>query len=204
MRFNHKFESVYRATLKKIFEFVDQYNRKHEFKSFSEYLRSGLRNVLSKRGDKAEQQKGFYIDIEKEEVNTNNIEIRLEQFGLATKLGLWQESFQLLEDINDIIKVRKVPVKNSVKCAYFEKLAVIFKKSNYWHYHANAFFNYYSVYMTKSKLSATEKLKLADKLILSVVCIPPSTIEKNQSKESQQKIASLLISGGKIPTKQEL
>lgn len=55
---------------------------------------------MNKRGDKTEQQKGFYIDIEKEEVNTNNIEIRLEQFDLTTRLGLWQEAFQILEDIN--------------------------------------------------------------------------------------------------------
>lgn len=105
----------------------------------------------------------------------------MEQFNLAKKLGLWQEAFQLLEDINDIMKVRKGPVRNLIKCEYFEKLTLIFKKSNYWHYHATALYNYYSIYMTKSKLSAAEKTKLSDKLILSVLCIPPSTIEKNQS-----------------------
>ena len=52
------------------------------------------------RRDRTEHQRAFYIDIEKEEVNTNNIEIRLEQFEVTTKLGLWQESFQVLEDIN--------------------------------------------------------------------------------------------------------
>ena len=95
---NIKLESVYKTTLKKIFEFVDTYNRKGEFKSFCEYLRTGLKIALNKR-DKTEQQKGFYIDIEKEEVNTNNIEIRLDQFNITTKLGLWQESFHILEDI---------------------------------------------------------------------------------------------------------
>lgn len=54
---------------------------------------------MSKRGEKSDQQRNYYIDIEKEEVNTNNIEIRLEQFDLSTKLGLWQEAFQALEDI---------------------------------------------------------------------------------------------------------
>lgn len=29
VRLNHKMEGVYRSTLKKIFEFVDLYNRKH-------------------------------------------------------------------------------------------------------------------------------------------------------------------------------
>lgn len=205
VRLNHKMEGVYRATLKKIFEFVDQYNRKHEFKGFCDNERKyGLKNILNKRGDKNEAQKNYYIDIEKEEVNTNNIEIRLDQFDLATKLGLWQEAWQTLEDIKEIMKVRKGPVKNQMRCAYFERLALIFKKSNYWHYHSYAFYNYYSVYITKSKLGAAEKMRMADKLILSVLCIPPSTLESNQSKESQQKIASMMISSNKIPEKREL
>lgn len=83
------------------------------------------------------------------------------------------------------MKVRKGPLKNSLKCAYFEKLALIFKKSNYWHYHAYAFYNYYTIFITKSKLNAADRTKVADKLILSILCIPPSTIESNQSKESQ-------------------
>ena len=58
-----------------------------------------MKLAINKR-DKNEQQKGFYIDIEKDEVNTNNIEIRQEQFKVTIKLGLWQEAFQILEDIN--------------------------------------------------------------------------------------------------------
>lgn len=72
-----------------------------------------------------------------------------------------------------------------MKCSYFEKLALLFKKSNYWHYHAYALYNYYCIYITKSSLSAAEKRKLSDKLILSILCIPPSTLESHQSKESQ-------------------
>lgn len=202
VRVNQRLEIVYKTTLKKIFDFVDFYNRKEEFKSFCEYLRSGLRMALNRK-DRTEQQRAFYIDIEKEEVNTNNIEIRLEQFEVTTKLGLWQEAFQVLEDINDLMKVRRGSVKNSIKCSYFLKLALLFQKSCYWHYHAYAFYNYYLIYMTKSKLSADEKKKLSDKLILSVLCIPPSTLESHQSKESQEKISSMMISS-KIPEKEQM
>lgn len=45
---------------------------------------------------------------------------------------------------------------------------------------------------------------MADKLILSILCIPPSTLESSQSKESQLKIASMMISGNKISDKNEL
>jgi hypothetical protein len=83
-------------------------------------------------------------------------------------------------------------------------LTIIFKKSNYWYYHAYAFFNYYFIYITKSKLSAADRVRMADRLILSVLCIPPSTIESNQSKESKSKIAAMMISGNKIPSKEQL
>lgn len=106
------------ATLNKIFDFVDRYNRVQEFKNFCKSLRTGLQNAFSKR-DKAQQQKAIYIDIEKTEVNTRNIEIRMDQFKVATKLGLWSEAFQVLEDINTLMRVRRVPLKNSLRCQYF-------------------------------------------------------------------------------------
>jgi hypothetical protein len=74
--------------------------------------------AFSKR-DRSEQQKGFYIDIEKTDVNDRNIDIRLEQFKVTIKLGLWQEAFQVLEDINNLMNVRKGPVKSKIKFKYF-------------------------------------------------------------------------------------
>lgn len=81
----------------------------------------------------------------------------MEQFKITTKLGLWQEAFQVLEDINNLMKVRRAPLKNSLRCQYFENLAILFKKSNYWHYHAFAYYNYYLAYLTKPKITAEEK-----------------------------------------------
>jgi translation initiation factor 3 subunit A len=76
VRVNQKLEDVYMATLNRIFDFVDRYNRVQEFKSFCKSLRTGLQNAFNKR-DKVEQQKAIYIDIEKTDVNTRNIEIRM-------------------------------------------------------------------------------------------------------------------------------
>lgn len=111
------------------------------------------------------------------------------------------EAFQILEDINEIIKVRKASLKTHIKSIYFENLAILFKKSNYWHYHAYAYFNYYITHLNKPKITIEEKQSIADKLILSVLCIPPSTLESNQSKESHDKICSMMIISNKIPEK---
>jgi translation initiation factor 3 subunit A len=118
VRVNQKLEDVYMATLNKIFDFVERYNRVQEFKAFCRSLRTGLQTAFNKR-DKAEQQKAIYIDIEKTDVNTRNIEIRMEQFKVVTKLGLWGEAFLVLEDINTLMRVRRAPLKNSLRCQYF-------------------------------------------------------------------------------------
>lgn len=87
-----------------------------------------MKTVLNKR-ERTEQQRAIYIDIEKTEVNDRNIEIRLEQFKTAIKLGLWQEAFQVLEDINSLMRVRKGALKSNIRYKYFENLALLFKKS---------------------------------------------------------------------------
>lgn len=52
------------------------------------------------------------------------------------------------------MKIRKGVVKNNTRCQYYENLAFLFKKSNYWHYHAFAYLCFYQIYITKSKISA--------------------------------------------------
>lgn len=152
---------------------MERYKRVQEFKGFCRTLRTGLQTAFNKRGD---QQKYIYIDLEKADVNTRNIEVRLEQFKVATKLNLWGEAFQVLEDINTLIKVRKTALKNSLRCQYFESLTLIFKKNCFWHYHAFALYNYYNAYITKPKITANEKKDLADALLLAILAVPTVTL----------------------------
>ena len=102
------------------------------------------------------------------------------------------------------MNIRKGVVKNSVKCTYYENLALVFKKSRYWHYHAFAFYCYYERYMTNPKITAEQKQSSADKLLLSIMCIPPVTLESRQNRGSQERIAGMLTSSNKIPTKEDL
>lgn len=74
------------------------------------------------------------------------------------------------------MRVRRAPIKNIVKCEYFENLGLLFRKSNYWHYHAYAAYNHYQASISNPNLSQEEKRVLADKLLLSALCIPPVTL----------------------------
>ena len=64
-----------------------------------------------------------------------------------------------MEDINELMRVRKGTVRNSIKSVYFENLALLFMKSNYWHYHAYAFLNYYMLNMNKPKITKEDIMK---------------------------------------------
>lgn len=90
VKINQRLEDLYLVTLKMLFEFADKYNRKHEFKRYCDTIRTGLQTIFKNKQERTETQKAIYIDIEDANVNENNVQIRLEQFEVATKLGLWQ------------------------------------------------------------------------------------------------------------------
>ena len=83
------------------------------------------------------------------------------------------------------MRVRRAPLKNSLRCQYYENLALLLSKNSFWHYHAFAFYNYYLAYLTKPKITPEEKMHLSDRLLLSILVIPAVTVESQQSKEIQ-------------------
>jgi translation initiation factor 3 subunit A len=204
VKINQRLEDLYHETLQMLFNFADKYNRKHEFKRYCDTIRTGLQTLFKNKLDRTEAQKAIYIDIDDANVNENNVQIRLEQFEVATKLGLWQESFQVLEDINMLMKTRKGTVKKRTRARYYLNLSKLFKKSNYWNYHAFTYFNYYNTNRSNPELKAEDVNRMTDELLLSVMCIPPFSIERNQNEESQNKICSLVTSTNHIPDKAEL
>jgi translation initiation factor 3 subunit A len=182
VKINQRLEDFYIETLQILFNFAEKYNRKHEFKRYCDTIRTGLQHIFKTKSERTEMQKAIYIDIENTEVNERNVIVRLEQFEVATKLGLWQESFQVLEDINSLMKARKGTVKKSTIARYYFNLSKLFKKSNYWNYHAFTYFNYYETYRRNPNLKHEDINNMTDELLLSVMCIPPFSIERNQNE----------------------
>lgn len=62
---------------------------------------------------------------------------------------------------------------------YYNNLARLFRKSNYWNYHAFAYFNYYNTYRKNPKITDQQIQSSTDYLLLSVMCIPPFLIQKS-------------------------
>ena len=69
------------------------------------------------------------------------------------------------------MRVRKGALKSNIRYKYFENLSLLFKKSNYWHYHAFAFYNKYLAAQKNPKLTAKDRKELSDELLLSVLIL---------------------------------
>lgn len=132
------------------------------------------------------------------------MQIRFEQFEVALKLGLWQSSFEIIEDINELMNIRKGIIKKQTYYKYFLNLSKLFLKSGYLNYYAFTYFSYYNIYSRNPKISPKELQEITNHLLLSILSIPSFPIENSQTPESQKKILGLLSMTNKVPNREEL
>lgn len=81
-----------------------------------------------------------------------------------------------------LMKVRKGTVKKRTRARYYHNLSKLFKKSNYWNYHAFTYFTYYNTNRFNPDLKEQDINHMTDELLLAVMCIPPFSIERNQNE----------------------
>lgn len=202
VRTNNKLEEILMSTAEKIFAFCEKFKRKIEFKRFSESIRYYVFKLMSTHSDYLRNP--FAVDITENETNDCYLNIFSLQMISALNLKLWQEAFKICEDMNAIIKVRKTSLKPKFLSNYFENLAKVFWNSEYYLYHANAFYSHYTIYKKFSKANTAEITSKTSLLVLSILSIPPFTIENEQKEENRVKIANLLSSSGTLPKRHEL
>jgi len=205
VRTNNKLEEILTTTSDKIFAFCQKFKRKVEFKRFSESLRYYVSKIIKNMALYPDYLKNpFAVDITENETNERYLTIFSQQMKTALNLKLWQEAFKICEDMNAIIKIRRGVLKPKFLSNYFENLAKVFWNSEYYLYHANAFYSHYTIYKKFSKANTTEITNKTSLLVLSILSIPPFTIENEQKEENRAKIANLLSSSGTLPKRNEL
>ena len=205
VRTNNKLEEILMTTSEKIFAFCEKFRRKVEFKRFSESLRYYVTKTIKNMITYPDYLKNpFAVDITENETNERYLTIFSQQMKTALNLKLWQEAFKICEDMNAIIKVRRSVIKPKFLSNYFENLAKVFWNSEYYLYHANAFYSHYTIYKRYSKANSSEISAKTSLLVLSILSIPPFTIENEQKEENRAKIANLLSSSGTLPKRHEL
>lgn len=203
---NKKLEDLYAQICKKAFEFCKTYNRKTEFKRLCESLRGTLTSIIKSMVINPEYSKiPNAIDLTNSETNERQMLIRFELIEYAYHFQLWQEAIKILEDIHNIMMNRRAAVKPKILSDYFENLAKMFWKSEFYHYHAVAYFNHYTLIRTKQKNIKTEELEQKScAFVLSVLSIPPLQNENLQSEDAKSRAIALLSSESTVPSKQEL
>lgn len=205
VRTNNKLEDLLMTTSEKIFAFCEKFRRTVEFKRFSESMRFYVGKLYKNLTMYPDYLKGLYaVDITDSEINERYLNIFYLQTKAALNLKLWQEAFKICEDMNFLIKIRRGFLKPKFLSDYFENLAKVFWNSEYYLYHANAFFLHYTLYKRYSKANSSDISNKTNLLVLSVLSIPPFTIENEQKEENRAKIANLLSSSGTLPKRNEL
>jgi len=137
------------STALQAFQFCIKYERRNEFRRLCDMLRLHLVN-LAKYAHQANA------------VNLNNVEslqlhmeTRFAQLSAAVQLELWQEASRTVDEMLNLMRQSRKPLRSSVMASYYDKLAQIFLVSENWLMHAFAFKRQYQ--KSASKLSPEER-----------------------------------------------
>lgn len=100
--------------------------------------------------------------------------------------------------------MRKGYLQSRLLAEYFEKLSTIFWKSQYYLYHGFSFHSHYTLFKKYSKATDQAMQNITDKLVLSMLSIPPVSIENDLKADNQFKLCTLISSSGIVPTRSEM
>jgi translation initiation factor 3 subunit A len=168
---NAKLERIYHKTAEKAFKFCLDYQRNLEFRRLCEMLRQQFTNLQRMTAQPRNSARIAW------EWTPESIELHLHtrfvQLEVATTLELWNEGFQTVEDIYEIMILGKQTPKKKLMASYYEKLTKIFWVADNQLFHAYAWFRHFSLSCEYRKdLKAEEKSMMATSVLLSALSIP--------------------------------
>ena len=139
LRNNARLELKYMTTAFQAFKFCSKYQRKTEFRRLCELLRNHLQNAAKY------SQQNHAINLSEVDTLQRHLDTRFQQLEVAVELELWQEAFRSVEDIHNLLSLSKRGAKNVMMANYYEKLTIIFLKSENYLFHAAAWSRYYNL-----------------------------------------------------------
>ena len=207
LRNNSKLEVLYQETAQEAFRFCLKFQRKMEFRRLCELLRYQLQNV------QRYQNQVNAINLANPESLQLHLETRFEQLNTAAKMDLWQEAFKAIEDISNLMDLSKKAPKPQMLAMFYQKLAMVFWKSNNYVFHATAWHKLFQISKENRKtFSAGEAQGMASCVLLSTLSIPiqmsGSELKAidpldNFSTERQVKLSELLGINS-VPSREDL
>jgi translation initiation factor 3 subunit A len=197
---NAKLEKVYHKTCEKAFKFCLDYQRNLEFRRLCDMLRQQLA-ALQRMATTPARTNRIAWEWTPEAVEMH-LHTRFVQLEVATSLELWNEGFQTVEDIYEIMVIGRKAPKPKLMATYYEKLTRIFWVAENQLFHAYAWFKYYCLSLDSRKdVKGEERSFMASAVLLSALSIPstrdttdPSALHEEDeiASEKNRQMAKLL------------
>lgn len=189
---NAKLERIYHKTAEKAFKFCLDYQRNLEFRRLCEMLRQQFTNLQRMTAQPRNSARIAW------EWTPESIELHLHtrfvQLEVATILELWNEGFQTVEDIYEIMILGKQTPKKKMMASYYEKLTKIFWVADNQLFHAYAWFRHYSLSCEYRKdIKPEEKSMMATSVLLSALSIPSIRDNTDPAALLEEGASSLLF-----------
>lgn len=168
-----------------------------DFKSLCRVLRANLKYV-----SKPKNEKKLNFKFKDQEVNDQLIGLRHQLFDIAWELGLMQESFNVLEELNELMRTRP-KVSLDMLINYYSKLTEVFLKGEFILFHAVALMELFSC-LARKKESETILRKLANRVVLAVLSIGRNSEEFTLSSSLKNKYCVMFSSKKHMPSLNEI
>jgi translation initiation factor 3 subunit A len=151
---NKKLEDVYCSFGKRAFAKCVKFKKTLEFKRLSEVVKSHQSHNIKTVEKQSATSPAFALDIKNAETNERLCEFRFQQLEYAKELGLWLDSFNIIVDINTLMKSKKtVTVRTLIP--YYDNLHQIFWNAKEFLYHAVSYQSYYTCLKNSGKDAET-------------------------------------------------
>jgi len=211
LRTNSRVERLYHDIAQQAFKFCLKYQRKTEFRKLCDKLRNHL-DLIIKQVPK-QNNNAPSINLNNAETQQMNLDTRLVQLDAAIHMELWQEAYKAVEDIHGLMQLSKKTFAPKMMANYYQKLALVFWKSDQYLFHAAAVFKHFQLTRDmKRNISSEELAKMASRVLAAVLCVPlPSQhpefdrfIETDRSPAEKMARLALLLSLSQPPTRASL
>eukprot|EP01133_Synstelium_polycarpum_P005689 gene5689-6573_t len=156
-----KLEIIYQKIANQALNFCLKYERKKEFYRLGETLRNHVENLMKGQNQYLTPET-IYI----------HIDVRFTQLNTATTLGLWQEAFKSIEDINTLFGLLAKP-KSPILASYYQKLSQIYWVANSHLLHAYALYKHLFYNKTyNTNFSQEDQLLYSSVLLVAAISSP--------------------------------
>jgi len=163
LRSNPKLQELYHRTVHRAFHFCEEYGRKIEFRKLTDLLRTHA--TKNKAYDSAAESDTDSVALQ--------LATRFEQLRVASQLKLWNESYQTIKSIQEIMSKNSTRPSSQLEATYYQKLMELFLVSGNFLFHAYAYKAYYMLSVEKNKsLTDTQREEMAGCVLLSAMSIP--------------------------------